>query len=68
MCDHLQAAPSSETRSDLEIWSYTHAVPAIWSQVRPIDKVSPTYAIGSGETRWNRHKIGAEPDLVAFHI
>ena len=25
-------------------------------------------ALGSGETSWNRQKIGAEPDLVAFHI
>ena len=26
------------------------------------------YSLGSGETRWNRQKIWAEPDLVAFHI
>ena len=25
-------------------------------------------ALGSGETSWNSQKIGAEPDLVAFHI
>ena len=24
--------------------------------------------VGDGETRWNRQKNGAEPDLVDFHI
>ena len=24
--------------------------------------------VGSGETSWNGQKIGAEPNLVAFHI
>ena len=28
----------------------------------------PAWPLGSGETSWNIQKIGAEPDLVAFHI
>ena len=29
---------------------------------------SSAWTLGSGETRWNHQKIGAEPDLAAFHI